>query len=38
MAMMQATAASVVAMGVIAISNGDDEDTDSERGDDGGDH
>ena len=38
MAMMQTPTASVVMMGVITISNGDDVDADSERGDDGGDH
>ena len=37
MAMMQTPTASVVMMGVITISNGDVADTDSERGDDGGD-
>ena len=38
MAMMKTPTASVVVMGVITNSNGDDADTDSERGDDGGDH
>ena len=36
--MMQTPTASVVMMVVITISNGDDADADSERGDDGGDH
>ena len=36
--MMQTLTASEVMMGGITISNGDDEDTDSERGGDGGDH
>ena len=38
MAVMQTPAAIVVMMGVITISNGDDDDADSERGADGGDH
>ena len=36
--MMQMPTASVVMMGVITNSNGDDVDAGSERGDDGGDH
>ena len=36
--MMQTPAANVVVMGVITYSTGDDADTDSERGDDEGDH
>ena len=36
--MMQTPAASVVVMGLITISNGDDADAGSERGGDGGDH
>ena len=36
--MMMTPTASVVLMVVITISNGDDVDTDSESGDDGGDH
>ena len=38
MAIMQTPTASVVMVVVITICNGDDADTDSERGDDGGDH
>ena len=38
MAMMQSPAAGVVIMVVITISNGDDADTDRERGGDGCDH
>ena len=38
MAMMKTPAGSVVVMEVNTNSNGDDVDTDSERGDDGGDH
>ena len=38
MAMMYTSAASVVLMGVITISIGDDAASDHERGDDGGDH
>ena len=38
MAMMQTPTVCVVMMVVITISNGDDVDADSERGDDGGDH
>ena len=37
MAVMQTPKASVVVMVVITISNADDADTNSERGDDGGD-
>ena len=36
--MMQIPTASVVMIVVLTISNSDDADTDSERGDDGGDH
>ena len=36
--MMQTPTESMVMMGVITISNGDDENTDRERGDDGSDH
>ena len=36
--MMQTSTASVVMMVAIPISTADDEATDSERGDDGGDH
>ena len=38
MGMMLTPAASVVVMVVITNCTGDDADTDSERGDDGGDH
>ena len=38
MAVVQTLTASVVVMVVITISNSDDADTVSERGDDGGDH
>ena len=38
MTMMQTPTARVVMMVVITISNGDDADSDRERGDDGSDH